>query len=125
MEQPNATENSKSKEKPKLKVFETIQTNLATIGITSNLANQSYPFNRIILMGFLMLGSAISSISVFIVCAAETLDDFTQSICAWSMVTLAIICLLILILKVEKLFEFINGCDDLVNTSESTPLWEN
>lgn len=124
MEQQNTPEMANSQQrkskpqKPKLKTFEIIQKNLATIAITRSLVDQSYPFNKSILCGFLALSSFIYCTLMFIIFDAKTFAGYTQSICAWSMGALIMLCLLILILEVEKLFELINGCDTLVNTSE-------
>lgn len=124
MEQSNATktENSKPK-KPKtqpsrLKSFEIIQKNLAFAGITPNLANQSYPFNRTILFGFLTLGSAIYCSVVFIIYEADTFAEYTQSVYVVSLAILIILVLLMMVLKVKKLFNFIDCCEDFINTSE-------
>lgn len=113
-------EKSKS-QSSKLKVCEMSRKYLAIVGITPNLAHQSYPLNGTTLFGFLMHGATTYCISMFIVSDAETFIDYTQAIYSCSIVTLIELALLTLILKVEKLFELITGCDDLVNTSEYTP----
>lgn len=110
-------ENSNKLQSPKLKAFETIQKNLASVGITPALASQSYPFNATIFYGFLKLGSAVYCTSIFIIFDAETFVEYTQSIYVDSLAMLIIFALLIVILKVERLFKYISG-NDLVNTSE-------
>lgn len=114
----NPTQEKSKPKPPKLKVFELIQKNFATAGITPSLADQSYPFNMIILSGFLALSSGIYCTFIFILYGAQTSVEYTQSVYTCSMVILFILVLLILILKVDNLFELINGCAELVNTSE-------
>lgn len=116
MEQRNATK----LESAKLQPFEMARKTFATAGITPNLVDQSYPFNGTILYGFVMLVSAIYCTSIFIIHDAETFGEYTQSVCAYSFVILVIFSLLIVVLKVKKLYELINSFDVLVNTSECT-----
>lgn len=124
MEQQNATELENSKretstsQSSKLEVFEMSRKYFATMGFTPNLVHQTYPFNGSILLGFLALGSSICNAFVFIVHDAGTFAEYTNSVYTISAMTLIIVSLLILILKVEKLFELINRCDMLVNTSQ-------
>lgn len=124
MDQTNTTQTENSKqEKPKsqqskLKNFEVIEKNLATVGITPNLANKPFPFNWTILFGFSLLGFCIFCLSQFIIHDAETFAQYTQSIYVGSLATLIIFALLILVFNVKKLFKFINRNDDFINTSE-------
>lgn len=111
-------EKSKPKSLPKLKVFELIQRSFATVGIAPILVDQSYPLNGRILFGFLLLDSGICITVKFIIYEAKTFAEYTQCIYGCSMGAIIIISLLILILKVKKLFEFVSDCDGLVNTSE-------
>lgn len=122
MDQQNAIEVEKSKSeksKPqsfKLKTFEIIQENFAIAGITPKLVHQSYPFNGTILFGFLMICSVICCSSVFLICDAETFSEYT--IYTASIATVILLSILIIIFKVEKLFKYINGNDDIVNSSK-------
>lgn len=100
------------------RVFEIVRKNFATVGITPNLVHQSYPLNGRILLAFLMLASAIYCTSVFIAYDAETFADYTQSAYTVSIVTFILLLLFASILEAKNLFEFINGCGALVNTSE-------
>lgn len=117
MEQQNATQTGKFNSE-KLKTFEVIQKNLATAGITPSLADQPYPFNWPILLGFLLLGSGICYSSAFIIYDDGTFAEYTQAVYVCSALALIILALLIFILNVAKLFEFIRSTDDLVRTSE-------
>lgn len=127
MEQRNAAASESAKQErskqqpppPKLKAFEINKKYFTTIGITPNLTDQSWPLNGIILFEFLMLGSAICCTFVFIIYDAETFGDYTQSVYTGSVVTFGILALVILIVKADKLFAIFNGCDEIVNTSES------
>ena len=117
-------ENSKKKQEksksqpPKLKVFEITQKNFVTVGITPNLVDQTYPFNGMILFGFLLLGSAIYCTFLFIIYDAETYAEYTQAIYISSVATLIIVMLMIVTTKAKKLFKFINACNDFVDTCE-------
>lgn len=101
----------------KRRVFKIVQKNFATVGITPSLVDQSYPLNGTISFAFLMLASAIYCTFVFIAYDAETFADYTQSAYTVSIVTFILLLLLASILKAKNLFEFINGCGALVNTS--------
>lgn len=122
MEQQTATELKSSKqEQPKApplkpKVYEIIQKNFALAGITRNLANR--PFNGVILFGFIVIGSGISSTSAYIIYDAETFADYTQSIYVVSVAIFITSVLLILVLNVKELFDLFDSSGDLVNTSE-------
>lgn len=122
MEQQNSSdlENSKweksQSSKSKHRVFKIVRKNFATVGISPNSTDRR--FGGTILFGFLMLGSAIYCISVFIIYDAEKFAEYTQSVYTVSAVAFILFILLLFIFKVENLFEFIDGCDALVNTSE-------
>lgn len=119
MEQQNLAEMENSKqEKSKLKAYKVIQKKFANLGITLNLVGQSCPFNGTILLNFLTLGSIMYSTIAYIIYDAETFAEYIQCIYCCSIGILATIALLVMILNVEILFEFINGCDILLNTSE-------
>lgn len=102
----------------KMMIFETNQKNLAIIGIGPELGTQPYPFNGKILMGLLILTYSLISINLYAFNYAETFFEYTQCIFMTCVATLITSALLILALKVEKMFEFINLCDTIVNTCE-------
>lgn len=114
-------ENSKQKhlqvKSPNHKVFQLTQKYFATAGIVPNLAIQPYPLNGKISIGFLLLGSSLICNFKYTFYEARTFVEYTQSIYMCSIAALIIFALVIIILKVEKLFEFINGCEKLINTS--------
>lgn len=103
---------------PEMKAFNTILKNFAVVGYSPALVTQSYPFNWKIIMGFLLLTSNITFLCVFIFNYAETFFEYTQSIYIASVVGLFIFIFLILILKVEKFYEWIDHSDRKLNTSE-------
>lgn len=103
---------------PKLKAFKAIQKNFGILGISPELATQSHPFNRQILFGLSILGTAIIFLCVFIFNYAENLFEYTQSIFFVLIAALIFFVLLILIIKVKSLFELINRCEEMLNTSK-------
>lgn len=102
----------------KLKIFQLCQKHFATIGISPNLVMQAYPINVKIFMAFVMNHVTIISNLVYVVREAKTFAEFTQSIYFISMALLIIFALMIIILKVDKLFELIENFDRMVNTSK-------
>lgn len=111
--------NKRSKiELQKIKIFLIIQKNFATVGINSNLVTQDYPFNERILKGYLIICSWTISNVLYCFHGPESFSEYTQSIYVCSLCILISIAYTILILKVEKLFEFIDGVENVVNTSK-------
>lgn len=102
----------------KLQIFRLTQKNLASIGIEPSLVQQVYPINGKISMVFVFNIFTIVSNLVYVINDAKTFAEYTQSIYIISIVVLVIYFLIILISKVDKLFEFIDNCGKLVNSSE-------
>lgn len=113
--QPNKLPNSQLS---KMEIFQLAQQKFATIGINRELALQPYRLNDTLLMGFSMLGLSTVCIFEFTFLEAKTFSQYTQSSYMGSYMVTIILALLIIIFKVAKLFELINECEDLVNTSE-------
>lgn len=105
---------------PKLKVFQSIQKNFALMGISPKLVAQSYPFNVRIFAYFLSVMSGITLTCVYIFTDAKTVSEYMQTIYVASAGIFDVFTLLILILKVDQLFEFINRLDNVVNMSKCT-----
>lgn len=103
---------------PKLKVFQLIQKNFASVGIVSNLAIQPYPMNKKIAYDFLILVLAFFCNFTYAFCEAKTFIEYIQSIFMISITIIVNFSLLTLIFNVEKLFGIINGCENIVNTSQ-------
>lgn len=109
-----------STEHPQLKLskFKAIQKNFKDLGISRNLATQSYPLNGKIFKVFLLFCSGTAFICVYISNYAETFFEYTQSIYVASIGLLTTFVLAILILKVKQLFEYINRSEDMLNMSK-------
>lgn len=118
LEMENSNQEKSKSQQPKRRVFEIIQKNLVTAGITPDLANKSCPLNATTLLIFLSQSAAMYFTSVFIIYDAESIADYTQSIYTETLLTMVILALLILILKAKQLFEFIDSSNDMANTSE-------
>lgn len=116
METPHKTE--LQSQLPKHKPFEILLKHFGALGIGPNLTKQAYPLNVKILMGFFVLCFAISGLVIFIFYDANTFIEYVQSIYICTFNTLIFSTLLIIILKVDQLFEVINDWEKLVNTSE-------
>lgn len=103
---------------PIIKTFQTAQKIFATLGIRPSFAMQPYPFNVRILIGSLILGATMICNLLYVLNDAKTFAEYTQ--CAYYLTTelLVLFYLLVVILKVKNIFEFIDSCDRLVNTSE-------
>lgn len=115
-------ENSKEKKTKsnplKMKIFQTSQKHLATTGISPTLAMQPLPFNGRILMGFVILNAIMICDLVYISYDAKTFAEYTQAVYSFTTAVLIFSCLLVLIFKVQNIFEFFDSCDNLVNTSK-------
>lgn len=103
---------------PKLKAFKMIRKTFVVMGIGPTLATQSYPLNGRIMFGFLLLCSGTTFSCVYIFNDAETFSDYTQSVYILSAGIICTVVLIILILKVEKLFDLINRFDSTINMSK-------
>lgn len=103
---------------PEMKAFKTVQKYIATMGITPKLVTQTIPLNGQILMRLSALAVGVSFIGMYVVNEAKTFVEYTQSSFLAAAGSLVIFLLVILILKVEKLFEFINRCNNMLNTSK-------
>lgn len=104
---------------PKRKAFEFTMKKCAALGIRPNLTTQAYPLNVKIFMGFLILGCASACTVVYTIHdAAYTFVEYVQSTFAFTIAILFILTLLNIILQIEKMFEYINGCDALINCSK-------
>lgn len=112
---------SSTEENPQLKLsrleaFKVTREKYAMMGISPKLMTQSYPVNRTILSYFLILGTAITFISVYIFKYAESFFEFIQSIYIVSAAFLVVFALFFLIFQVEKFFEYINRCEAMLNS---------
>lgn len=99
-----------------MKPYKTIQENFAIIGINRKLLTQSYPFNWRIFITLLELTAGVGFVSMYVIKYANTFIEYTQSIFLGSAGTLVAILLLCIIIKAEKLFEFIDRNEIMINT---------
>lgn len=109
---------SKQKNLPEVTILQTTQKNLAMLGIIPKLVTQSCPLSGKILSGFLLLSTSSAFVCVYIINDAKTFIDYTQSVYIASVGILLFFEMLILILKVEELYKFVNRCNGIINTSE-------
>lgn len=105
-----------TKSEPELKAFQLIQKHCAIIGIRLNSVSQ--PLSWKILLGFLAL-------SVFIICQliyafndAQTYAEYMQSIYTCSLLSAALLTMLVLVSERTTLYEFIEHLDEIINTSQ-------
>lgn len=103
---------------PKMHSFQLTQKNFAMAGIHRSLVTQAYPINLKISLGFVILNAGAIFTLIFTFFDAKTFAEYTQTIYLFSLVALIIFALLIVVFKVDKLFEFIDTCIGIVNTSE-------
>lgn len=96
----------KSSSKLKMKVFELVQIQYETLGISpSNQLNQKYPFNERILFGFFLFGFLIPSQFVYIFYVADGFMDYMVSICSTSADTLTFVSFAAIVFRRSNLFE--------------------
>lgn len=103
---------------PRKKVFECILLNFATVGIEPSIVAQPYPINVRILMGFGILGAYMFCNFKYTFYEAKTFIEYSQTTYIGSGALLIAIYLLVIVLKIEKLFKFINDCEHIVNLGE-------
>lgn len=112
------TRGPKNKISSKMKILQLTLKNIATIGVNPNLSLQPFPFNAKIFFAFLILSSYLICNLVFLFYESKTFTERIQSIYMSSGIASAIFCWVILIFNVNKLFETINACENLINTGE-------
>lgn len=113
----NSKKGNEQQKVPKLKLFQTIQKNFASLGIDPNSAMPLRSFNEKILMGLLALGSGIIFMLMFIFNEADTFSQYTQSIYFCSALILAALVLLNMGLNMSDLFKLISETDCFASTS--------
>lgn len=101
---------------PRLKAFKTIRKRFLTVGISPKLLTQSHPINGTILSYLLILGTAITFIAVYVFNYAESFFEYIQSMFMGSTAFLVVSAFTILIFKVENLFDYMDRCEDMLNS---------
>lgn len=102
----------------KLKSFVTVQKNFSKMGFTPELVQQPYPFNWKILMHLLLLTVCVNGIGIYVYNDANSFIEYTQSALAASGAFLVIFLMILLIFKVNKLFQFFSRSDFMLNSSK-------
>lgn len=99
-----------------MKLFNLLQTNLATLGICSN---QS-PYNAKLLMSFLIYAINIPLYGMFFLYEAKTFLDYINAIYVESASIFFAICLTNIVFKKTELFNFLLNFHKIVNKSKWT-----
>lgn len=97
-----------------MKFFQSTQMNWLILGISSN----QYPFNRKILMGFLIFISGISLSLLFILRDAKNYMELTNAIYLTAAMFFGAICTINIAFRMADFFEFIQSCERVVNKSK-------
>lgn len=105
-------------ERPEFRAFRTSREYFTILGISPILIDQPYPFNRKIIVGFLILALASTSNILYVIYKAETFGEYTQSIYLCSVSAIGSFGLAMLVFRVESLFTYILNFENVINTSE-------
>lgn len=105
-------------ELPKIKIFQIIQKNLTLLGIDPNSTMKSYLFNPKNLIGFSSVGLTAICAIMYAIKVASTFNEYTKSFCVFSTTTLSVLNLMVMLFFSSELFEAINDCECIVNTSK-------
>lgn len=110
-----AMENFEQSQLPKVKILQSVQKNLACLGIYFSSTNKMQKFNGKVLTDFLMLTTAIGWTLMYIFINAETFTEYNQSIYICTSFVLITSVLAITSLNSTKLYIIINHCEYLIN----------
>lgn len=103
---------------PEMKSFKMVQKKFALLGITPELALQPYPFNLRVMMALSAIATGVTFVGIYVANEANTFGEYTQSVFVAAAGCLVLFLLMILVFKVEKIFEFINHCNFMINRSK-------
>lgn len=102
-----------------MKFFETIQMHALTLGVSSsNHSSQKYPFNRRVLVGFLIFGCSILSHLSYIFLVANGFMDYMVCICSTWASILMFAGFAIIVFKSASVFDSIDNFETFVDTSK-------
>ena len=118
IEMDNSNRTKLDSSMPKLMIFKLIQKNFKVVGIESSLVEQKYPFNRKILVGFLMVSISFLWNVMSTLYEAKTFVEYTQLIYMCSLAALIILALAIVLFNVVKMFSLIDKGEYLTNLCE-------
>lgn len=102
----------------KMKIFQTAERKLASLGITPNQSLKNHPFNRQISMGSFIFAVSISSQFAFLFRFANTFMDYTASAYLIATTISIIVCFVSVVFERQKLFDIIEGFKQIVNMSK-------
>lgn len=102
----------------KMKILQITQGSFTSLGIGPHLLTREYPLNGNILIGFLLLISAMVCCFSFTFFEAKTFDEYTQSVYMGAATILYVFILAINIFNVENYCTIIDGLENIINTSE-------
>lgn len=98
----------------KMKIYQTIQMNLALLGFKENLR----PFNKRQKLCFVAFFISLATIYVYLLCVASKPKEYMDSIFVTAVGSFVCISYISSVFKMETLFIFINGMEEGVNGSE-------
>lgn len=101
----------------KIQIFESAQQYFAILGIIPALEAKSYPISWKVLMPFFAIMTSTIGVGVYVFNDAQSFIEHIQSTFMWCIGIALNFVLMIIVIKVDKLFEFIDRCDIIVNTS--------
>ena len=100
-----------------MRLFEEVQRNFAVLGISSIAANQN-SFNCRTVIGLLTFGSSTFLHLVFLFHEAKTFGEYTDNIYMTTATVATAVCFINVILNMNKVFQYIESLDEIVNKSE-------
>lgn len=98
-----------------MKLFKTFRKNAALIGITPD--TRPFDFGKIgITFSIMWLGAIFNW--AFFICEAKTFNDYAAATITTSAFPVVAICFMILVFQSRNIFEFIDGCEKIIENGE-------
>lgn len=101
-----------------MKIFQTAEKKLAILGFTPIQSLKTHPFNRRILMGSFIFTVSILSRFAFLFRLANTFMDYTESAYLIATTISISVCFVSVIFEMQKLFDIIDGFEQIVDMSK-------
>lgn len=103
----------------KIKLFESSRKHFALLGITPSQSHKKYPFfTAKILIANSWYWLSLVLLSVYIFREASDFQEYVELIFRILLPILVYICFKVIVLKMDKLFKFIDNCEKFVNKSK-------
>lgn len=102
----------------KMRLFQSVQSFFAIVGITSYQSMQKHPFNHKILATFFSYSLTMTSYNVYLFHVATTFWEYNDNIYMNSATMLVVIGFTIVVFNIKKLFEFIDSCEAITIDSK-------